>query len=160
MLFYRRNVGPLRVHTDASWSNAEKRKSFSRGVIMLDDSLIIWRSGKQRYVGFSTCVVELFACSELVKDITWILDILLELDVQNFCIKPIILNWDNRATVEWISNSRSSSKTRHVNLNFHFIKNEIENGNLKISYVESKNMIADFLTKAMTKDKLSYKLIY
>ena len=67
---------------------------------MLDHSLIIWRNRKQRCVGLSTCVVELFACSELVKDITWISNILLKLGVQNFCIKPIILNCDNRATIE------------------------------------------------------------
>ena len=65
---------------------------------------------------------------------------------------------NNRATIEWVSNSRSSNKTRHVNLNFHFIRDEIENGNLKINYVESKNMIADFLTKAVTKVKLSWTL--
>jgi len=43
-------------------------------------------------------------------------------------------------------------------LKFHFVRDEIEKGKLNVCYVEIKYMIADFLTKVITKDKLLWSL--
>ncbi|KAK2578209.1 hypothetical protein KPH14_012845 [Odynerus spinipes] len=118
----------------------------------------MWRSNKQRSVGLSTCVAELFACSETVKDIIWVKNILVEMNFYMFYCKPIILYCDNRAAIEWIGNNRSSTKTRHVNMKFHFIRDEIEKGELSVRHIDTKHMIADFLTKAITREKLLWSL--
>jgi len=158
ILFYSNKYGSLKTYADTSWGNAEGGKSFSGGVIMIGDSLIMWRSNKQKCVGLSTCVVELFACSDVVKEIKWIANILVEMNLQIFSYEPVIVYCDNKAAIEWMGNARSSTKTRHVNLKFHFVRDEIEKGKLNVCYVETKYMIADFLTKAVTKDKLLWSL--
>jgi len=83
---------------------------------------------------------------------------LIEMNLQIFFNEPIIVYCDNKAAIEWMGNTRSSTKTRHVNLRFHFVRDEIEKGKLNVCHIETKYMVADFLTKAVTKDKLSWSL--
>jgi len=53
-----------------------------------------------------------------------------------------------------LKNAKSSSKTRHVNLKFHFLRDEIENNTIVMMYVDTDKIIADCFTKCVTKDKL------
>lgn len=58
--------------------------------------------------------------------------------------------------IQWLKNARSSTKTRHVNLKFHFTRDEIEKGNIEVLHVNSGKMIADCLTKSVSTDKLEW----
>jgi len=77
-LFYTNELKSLRAYANFSWGNGENGKSFSGGVVMLEDSLILWKNNKQKCVGLSTCIVELFACSDIVKDVKWLSNLLVE----------------------------------------------------------------------------------
>ena len=113
-----------------------------------------WKCRKQRIVGNSTCEVELYAVSEIVKDIMWLQNMLTELKCEEYLDKPTEICCDNQATIQWIKNAKSSNKTRHVNIKFHFVRDEVENGNIVMTYVNTKDMIADCLTKSTSKEKL------
>lgn len=155
-LYYDRRHGLLKAYSDASWGNAENGKSFSGGVIFIGNSLITWKGKKQRTVGNSTCEVELFAVSEIVKDVIWLQNMLTELNCIEYMSRPINIFCDNQATIQWLKNAKSSTKTRHVNLKFHFVRDEIENGIINVSYVNTNEMIADCLTKSVSKEKLEW----
>lgn len=146
-LYYDREFGSLKAYSDASWGNAENGKSFSGGVIYIGNSLISWKGKKQRTVGSSTCEIELFAVSEIVKDILWLQNMLLELKCTDYNNKPIKVYCNNQAAIQWLKNAKSSTKTRHVNLKFHFVRDEIEGENITVLYVNTDEMIADCLTK-------------
>jgi len=60
------------------------------------------------------------------------------------------LLWSIDNTIKWMKSVRSANKTHHVNLKFHFIRDELERGDIDVKYVEIKYMIANFLTKAVT----------
>lgn len=115
-LFLSRKPGILKAY--ACWGNGENGRSFSGGVIMLGGgllcSLLLWKSSKQKCVELSTCVVELFACSDIVKDMKWLSNLLIEMELEMFSNKPIVLYCDNKVTIEWMRNARSSNKTRYV----------------------------------------------
>ncbi|GFX99588.1 retrovirus-related Pol polyprotein from transposon RE1 [Trichonephila clavipes] len=51
-LFYEKEFGNLNASSDASWGNAENGKSFSGGVILLGNSLILWKRRQQKSVKF------------------------------------------------------------------------------------------------------------
>ncbi|GFY29463.1 retrovirus-related Pol polyprotein from transposon RE2 [Trichonephila clavipes] len=70
-LFYEKEFGILNASSDASWGNAENGKSFSGGVVLLGNSLILWKCRKQKSVSLSTCKAELFSISEICKGIIW-----------------------------------------------------------------------------------------
>ncbi|GFW37573.1 retrovirus-related Pol polyprotein from transposon TNT 1-94 [Trichonephila clavipes] len=65
---------------------------------------------------------------------------------------------DSQAAIQWIKGTRSSNKSRHMNLRFHFIKDLIEDTVIKLEYVQTEFLIADFLTKAMNVEKLEYSM--
>lgn len=155
-LHYDRNFGLLKAYSDSSWGNANNGKSVSGGVIFIGNSLVSWMCRKQRTVGNSTCEVELFVVSEIVKDIMWLQNMLIELKCTEYISKPTEIFCDNQATIQWLKNAKSSSKTRHVNLKFHFVRDEVENNTINVLYTNTNDMIADCFTKSVTKDKLEW----
>ncbi|GFV81041.1 retrovirus-related Pol polyprotein from transposon TNT 1-94 [Trichonephila clavipes] len=152
--------GPTRSlgEPTASWGNAENGKSFSGGVVLLGNSLILWKCRKQKSVSLSTCEAELFSISEICKDIIWTVNLLTELKCEQFINNAVTLNSDSQAAIQWIKGTRSSNKSRHMNLRFHFIKDLIEDTVIKLEYVQTEFLIADFLTKAMNVEKLEYSM--
>ncbi|GFT94649.1 retrovirus-related Pol polyprotein from transposon TNT 1-94 [Trichonephila clavipes] len=157
-LFYENEFGILNASSDASWGNAENGKSFSGGVVLLGNSLILWKCRKQKSVSLSTCEAELFSISEICKDIIWTVNLLTELKCEQFINNAVTLNSDSQAAIQWIKDTRSSNKSRHMNLRFHFIKDLIEDTVIKLEYVQTEFLIADFLTKAMNVEKLEYSM--
>ncbi|GFY18397.1 retrovirus-related Pol polyprotein from transposon RE2 [Trichonephila clavipes] len=160
-LFYENGFvcGILNASSDASWGNAENGKSFSGGVVLLGNSLILWKCRKQKSVSLSTCEAELFSISEICKDIIWTVNLLTELKCEQFINNAVTLNSDSQAAIQWIKGTRSSNKSRHMNLRFHFIKDLIEDTVIiKLEYVQTEFLIADFLTKAMNVEKLEYSM--
>lgn len=123
----------------------------------LSVTLVSWRAKKQRTVGNSTCEVELFALTEVVKDVLWLQNMLAELKCNEIIVSvPTEVFCDNQAAIQWVKNTKSSTKTRHVNLKFHFVRDEIENKRISVAYINTERMVADYLTKAVTKDKLEW----
>jgi len=97
-LCYDRKFGLLKAYSDASWGNTENGKSFSGRVILLGDTLITWKSKKQKTVGNSICEVELFAVAEITKDIIWLQNMHIEVKYNDYINKPTKLFCDNQAT--------------------------------------------------------------
>lgn len=115
-LYYDRKFDVLKAYSDFSWGNADSGKSFSGGTIFIGNSLISWKCKKKRMVGNSTCEVELFAISEIVKDIMWIRNMLGELKCNEYILEPTNVYCDNQAAIQWLKNAKSSTRMRHVNL--------------------------------------------
>ncbi|GFU62684.1 retrovirus-related Pol polyprotein from transposon TNT 1-94 [Trichonephila clavipes] len=151
-LLYEKEFGIL----NASWGNTENGKSFSGGVVSLGNSLILWKYRKQKSVRLSTCEAELSYISEICKDIIWTINLLTELKCEQFINKAVTLNSDSQAAIQWIKGTRSSNKSRHMNLSFHFIKDLIGDTVIKLEYIQTEFLIADFLTKARNIEKLEY----
>ena len=63
---------------------------------------------------------------------------------------------DNKAALEISRNPVHHNRTKHVEVDRHFIKEKIENGVLDISYVPTKEQIADVLTKGLTRSNFDY----
>jgi hypothetical protein len=158
VLFYDRENGFLNCCADASWGNGEGGKSFSGCVIMIGNSLLTWKSRKQKCVGLSTCEAELLAIADVARELTWTLNMLTELKCENFVKRPVVLYSDSQSAIDWLNSGKSSNKTRHVNLKFHFVKDLIESNTIKTKYINTNEMISDFLTKAVTFDKLLFSM--
>ncbi|GFY14339.1 retrovirus-related Pol polyprotein from transposon TNT 1-94 [Trichonephila clavipes] len=73
-------------------------------------------------------------------------------------LNAVTLNSDSQAAIQWIKNTRSLNKSRHMNLRFHLIKDLIEDTVIKLEYIQAEFLIADFPTKAMDVEKLGYSM--
>lgn len=153
-LRYNREQGGLNGSSDASWGNGVKMKSISGGVIQLGKSLIMWNCRKQKCVPDSTCEAELFAINDVTKNVKWLIGLLSKLGFETFYRLPVSIASDSQSAIDVLKDARSSRRLRHVLLKIQFIKDEVARGNVSVSSISSDLMKADFLTKAVTRDKL------
>ena len=64
-----------------------------------------------------------------------------------------VLHGDNRGSLALAKNPTLHARTKHIAMRYHFIREKIESGEIKQVYCPTENMMADSLTKALTRDK-------
>ena len=110
----------------------------------MDNDPICWQSKKQTVVATSTAEAEYIATSECTKKVLWLRNVIYEL----FKIKkPIKILTDNLASKTAIENGELNNKLKHIQIKFHFNKDNIINNRIKLEYINSEKMLADPLTK-------------
>lgn len=136
----------IKVYSDANYANAKDRKSISGIILLLNNDIICWQTKKQSIIALSTAEAELYAATEAIKDALWLQNMLQE--IYNIIV-PITMYIDNLATISIIENNTDYGKSKHINIRFKYVKNYLSNNHINIKWVESKNNIADILTKRM-----------
>lgn len=156
-LTYKAKGEPLLGYSDASW-NPDKAcgKSRSGYVFILSGAAISWKSTKQDIIALSTCEAEYVALCEAMKEGKWLRAFLNELGLQRFCDGPTELRCDNQSTIKLSGNPIQHQRSKHINLKYLFSRHEIENGNFKVSYTPTSEMVADSLTKPVPRDKNAF----
>ncbi|KAI3791236.1 hypothetical protein L2E82_04934 [Cichorium intybus] len=122
------------------------RKSTSGGCQLLDGKLVSWQSRKQTCVSLSTAEAEYIAAASCTSQIIWIQNQLRDYGVS---MKRIPLYCDSERAIRICHNPVQHSKTKHIALRYHFIKDHVEDGNIEIHFVRSNDQLADIFTKAL-----------
>jgi hypothetical protein len=141
----------LILFTDSDWAgDKDDRRSISGYMLFLNGVLICWRSKSQKTVALSSSEAEFYACGEAVKEIPFVVQILLFLGIP---VKLPIEVWvDNIGAIFMSENSTSSSRTRHMDTRFRYIEQLQEDGLIKLKFVPTKENIADVATKNVSAD--------
>ena len=115
--------------------------------------LVEWRANKQATITTSIIKAELMALSQAAREGIYIRRMLKELDVK-LDHDNVIIQCDNQQTLCLVTAEigKLSTKLKHVDVQNHWLRQEYERGHITIRYVESKSMIADGLTKALSLD--------
>ena len=131
--------------TDSDWGgDSEKRISVSGWAIFLCGCLIGWGSRSQKNVTLSSTEAEYVAISEICKEIIFLKQVLEFLEVKYEF--PIIINVDNVGAI-YLAKNAESRRTKHVDIRYHFVREYVEQGIVKIIFVKSEENIADTFTK-------------
>ena len=112
--------------------------------------MVTWRSKKQSVVARSSAEAEFRAMCHGICEGIWLRRMLKELRVVN--TGPMVLHCDNKATIEIARNPVHHDRTKHVEIDRHFIKEKIEEGALKLDYIPTNRQTADILTKALPRN--------
>ena len=67
---------------------------------------------------------------------------------------PVVIFEDNQGAIAMSINPTHYAKTKHIHIRHHFIREQIENGDLVVKYIGTESMLADALTKSLTKIRL------
>jgi hypothetical protein len=135
--------------TDSDWGGSEKRRSTTGFTIYLEKSLISWKSRLQTTVALSTTEAEYYAVGEGMKEILYLLPVAENVGaVQK---TPIKLNGDNQGCIKLAENNQLTDRSRHIDIKHYFIQQQIEEGKIKLAYVQTQDNVADILTKGVTK---------
>lgn len=116
--------------------------------MFLGDALISWKSKKQSTVSNSTTKAEYIAMAVAVKEILWISYILQELQLP--IPFPLPLFCDNKFTLLIAKNPCLHGRTKHINVDIHFVKDHIASSFLSPTYVSTQVQLAEIFTKSLS----------
>ena len=152
-LSYKGDVGgEITGYSDADWAgNITDRKSTSGYVFMQAGAAISWKSRKQSCVALSTAEAEYIALSAAVQEALWLQQ--LTSDLFNTHAKAMTIFEDNQSTIALAKSQHTHGRTKHVDIKYHFIRDEVEAGQIKISYCPTEDMIGDMFTKGLAIQK-------
>ncbi|CAL2271616.1 unnamed protein product [Prunus armeniaca] len=140
--------GDLEVvgYTYADWaSSIIDRRSTSGYFTFVEGNLVTWRSKKQNVVSRSSAEVEYQGMAHGVCELLWIRRLFTDLGFKPE--KPIELHCDNKSAIDIAHNPVQHDRTKHVEVDRHFIKEKIEKKIIRLPFVKSEDQLADILTK-------------
>ena len=111
------------------------------------------RSRGQKGVTLSATEAEYVACSEVVKELLFIVYLLRHMKIE--VELPIRVNVDNIGAIFLAENQNSSDRTKHVDIRYHFIRQYIKDGTIMIEFVCSSENDSNIFTKNVTRDTFS-----
>lgn len=138
----------LEVYTDANWAGSPiDRKSTSGYCSYVWGNLVTWRSKKQQVVARSSAEAEFRALAQGICEGIWLKRLLGELKVS--ISGPINMMCDNQSAIAIAKNPVHHDRTKHVEIDRHFISEKIESNVISLKHVPSRLQAADILTKAL-----------
>jgi len=138
-------------YCDADYAAGDDRKSISGCLFMLAGSAISWQAKKQTTVAQSTAESEYAAMAHAAKEAIWLQYLLRDLNMSKY--EPSILFRDNQGAISLAKNPTHHAKTKHVDVQLHFIRDHIEKGTINVKYCPTEDMLADIMTKGLAKDR-------
>ena len=125
------------------------RRSVTGFGIYVMGCLVAWKSRSQRSVTLSSTEAEYVAMSELVQEIMFLKQILEFLKVRvNY---PIIVNCDNVGVI-FLAENATGQRTKHVDIRYHYVREFVDEGVVKIVFVRSEENEADLFTKNLNEE--------
>ena len=152
VLFKKDDGRQIEVFTDADYAGcSDDRRSTSAYCTFVWGNLVTWRSKKQAVVSRSSAEAEFRAMAQGICEIIWIRGILNELRVK--FTAPMKLFCDNKSAISIANNPVQHDRTKHVEIDRHFIKEKLERGEICMPFVPTSEQLADVLTKGLYKTK-------
>ena len=141
---------------DSSYGNHTDRKSHSGCTLHIGrtSSAFLSRSKKQSITADSSTVAELIATHLASKEIMWARSLLGEMGYLQ--INPTILQEDNMSTIHIINNDCNGQKTKHVDIRYNLVREQVQLNHIKMEHLSTKEMTADILTKALAPTPFLY----
>ena len=149
LVFYSKEGVVLYATVDASYGNHDDRKSHSGCTLHIGrtSGAFLSRSKKQTVTADSSTVAELIAAHLATKEIMWARSILAEMGYPQ--INPTILQEDNMSTIHIINNDCNTQKTKHIDIRYNLVREQVQKNNLSMVHLSTKEMTSDILTKAL-----------
>jgi hypothetical protein len=137
------------IYTDSDYGgDKESRISVTGYIVYLLGVPICWKSKSQRSVSLSSSEAEFISLSEGAKEIKFIVQVLMTMGID---VKlPVIVRVDNVGAIFMAENVTTSGRTKHVDIRYHYVREFVEDGFVKIIFVRTAENYADQFTKNVT----------
>ncbi|PKU68330.1 Retrovirus-related Pol polyprotein from transposon TNT 1-94 [Dendrobium catenatum] len=139
----------LRSFVDADWAaDSMDRKSITGHCTFLGSTIISWCSKKQTTVAKSSTEAEYRALSTAVSEVIWLRRLAAELQIPQ--TSPTVIHCDNTSAIALAHNPVFHARTKHIEIDHHFIRNHLDSGQISVIHLSTIDQIADIFTKSLT----------
>jgi hypothetical protein len=142
----------LQAWSDADWAGEpDTRRSTTGYLVFLGNSPISWKSRLQPTVAASTTEAEYMAAFEACSELMYLKPLLHDMGYTSS--QAIKVYEDNNGCIALSKDASSTGKSKHIDIKYHFIREQVEKGTIKLVECFTDDMIADILTKGLAKRK-------
>ncbi|GJS19803.1 retrovirus-related pol polyprotein from transposon TNT 1-94 [Tanacetum coccineum] len=140
----------LTAYADADHAGCQDtRRSTSGSAQFLGDKLVSWSSKKQKCTAISSTEAEYIALSGCCSQILWMRS---QLTDYGFQFNKIPLYCDNKSVIALCCNNVQHSRAKHIDIRYHFIKEQVENGIVELYFVWTEYQLVDIFTKPLPRE--------
>ena len=137
-------------YADSNYAgDLETRRSTTGYVVFMAGGPVVWRAQRQKSVTLSSTEAEYYALSGIARELSWIRQFLTEVGYSGPDLRPAVIHGDNQGSLYLAENPQYHQKTKHIDVQYHYIRQEIKAGNIVLDYVPTENMAADGVTKPL-----------
>ncbi|KAJ0727195.1 putative RNA-directed DNA polymerase [Helianthus annuus] len=145
----------VQAYSDSDWAGCPvDRRSTGGFAIYLGSNLVSWIARKQRTVSRSSTESEYKALADTVAELIWLKALLRELGIaKNY--SPTL--WcDNLGATFLSANPVFHARTKHVEVDYHFVREQVAQGNLHVKFIATNDQIADVFTKPLSSQRFQF----
>ncbi|KAG9450314.1 hypothetical protein H6P81_010279 [Aristolochia fimbriata] len=144
----------LAGYSDADWAeNVDDRKSTSGGCFYLGNNLVSWYSKKQNSISLSTAEAEYIAAGSCCAQLIWMRQMLADYGISS---GALIVYCDNTSAINISKNPVQHSRTKHIDIRHHFIRDLVEDGKVVLNHISTDKQLADIFTKSVDVKRFEY----
>ncbi|GKB96404.1 retrovirus-related pol polyprotein from transposon TNT 1-94, partial [Tanacetum coccineum] len=149
-------VDPSHYHAFADADHAgchDTRHSTSGSMQFLGDRLVSWSSKRQKNDAISNTEAKYIALSRCCAQVLWMKS---QLTDYGFRFNKILMYCDNKRVIALCCNNVQHSRSKHIDIRFHFIKEHVENGVIELYFVNTEYQLADIFPKALGRERIEF----
>lgn len=145
-------LNTLKWYVDASFAVHDDMKSHTGAMLSLGKGCVYASSTKHKINANSSTHAELVSVSDMLPQMLWTKNFI---EAQGYDMGPALIYQDNQSAIKLEINGRASSgkKTRHIEIRYFFVADVVSQGNAKVVYCPTEDMLADFFTKPLQGSK-------
>jgi hypothetical protein len=141
-------VDSLTAYSDADWGGCpDSRRSTSGYCVYLGDNLVSWSSKRQTTVSRSSAEAEYHVIAHAVVECCWLRQVLQELHIP--IARATVAYCDNVSAVYMMTNPVHHRRTKHIEIDIHFVREKVALGQVRVLHVSSSHQYADIMTKGL-----------